>query len=82
MIVAYVGYRALKKWMIGNTAVRPNRTVNGQKDVQIDDIMVQDPYCRIHFPKREGVRVEKDGREYYFCSEECRDKYFQEHLQD
>jgi len=40
-----------------------------------DDIMVKDPVCEIYFPKRNGFRAKLGGKDLYFCSKECRDKF-------
>lgn len=37
--------------------------------------MVKDPYCEAYFPQRKGVPLALDGKDLYFCSKECRDKY-------
>jgi YHS domain-containing protein len=42
---------------------------------QIDDIMVKDPFCDVYFPKREGIHLNINGEDLYFCSTECRDKF-------
>ncbi len=42
----------------------------------IDDIMVKDPYCGVHFPLNSGVKAYDGQNELYFCSEDCKNKYF------
>ena len=42
---------------------------------QIDDDMVKDPYCGVYFAKRDGVLLRHQGKDIYFCSEECRDNF-------
>lgn len=37
--------------------------------------MVQDPHCKVFFPKTEGVLLNDSGTERYFCSEACRDAF-------
>jgi YHS domain-containing protein len=44
----------------------------------IDDIMVKDPFCKVYFPQRQGIRATIHGVEYYFCSKECRDKFIEQ----
>jgi len=48
--------------MDGNTAVTPNN-------------MVKDPVCGMYMDSRLAVRIENRKESYYFCSEECKDKY-------
>lgn len=69
----YLGYRALKSWMLQGTFTK--KTMSGSAGGELDDIMVKDPFCQIYFPKRDAVYINLDGKDLYFCSEECRDKY-------
>ncbi|MDY6790267.1 MAG: hypothetical protein SWH54_03255 [Thermodesulfobacteriota bacterium] len=73
--IAYLAYRALKSWMLKN--VSTEKTVTGQKAGEIDDVMVKDPFCQVYFPKRNGVHLKVDGKDLYFCSRECRDRFIE-----
>ena len=44
---------------------------------KIDDVMIQDPYCKIYFPKRCGVHARVCGKDLYFCSVECKNKFLE-----
>ena len=74
----YLCYRALKSWMI-QSGLSQN-TVSGDTTQQIDDEMIKDPVCDMYFPKKDGVRLKSDGKDYYFCSSDCRDKFVNMHL--
>jgi len=39
--------------------------------------MVHDEVCDTYIPKDEALRVLKDGKEYFFCSEECRQLFLE-----
>jgi len=69
----YFAYRTLKSWMLqgGQSKTKVSREPAGE----IDDVMVKDPYCEVYFPKRNGVHLKIDGKDLYFCSTECRDKF-------
>jgi uncharacterized protein len=41
---------------------------------QIQGEMVKDDVCNTYIPKDEAIRDLRDGRERFFCSEECRRK--------
>jgi len=41
---------------------------------QIQGVMVKDDICNTYIPKEEAIREVRDGRERFFCSEECRRK--------
>jgi len=70
----YFAVRAIKSWIGKN--VSDSREMPGHAGPEgIDDIMVQDPVCKKYFPRREGLRLRRDGEVYYFCSAECRDMF-------
>jgi uncharacterized protein len=69
----YLCYRALKSWLFPNSAV--SKTAVGQAADAIDDVMIKDPVCEIYFPKRDGIHLQADGQDLYFCSTECRDQF-------
>jgi uncharacterized protein len=37
--------------------------------------MVKDEVCNMYLPSEEAVREVVDGREHFFCSDECRRKF-------
>ena len=47
----------------------------GMANTRIDDVMVKDPFCEVYFPKREGHHLKYDGKDLYFCSRACREKF-------
>jgi len=71
--VAYFGYRGVKSWVVKNFA---GNEILRQKREEITDVMVQDPCCKVYFPKQQGVHVNVGGEDLCFCSAECRDKFF------
>lgn len=77
LALIYFAYRALKSWMLpgGSSKNKVSREPTGE----IDDVMVKDPYCEVYFPKRNGVHLNINGKDLYFCSTECRDKFIAGH---
>lgn len=73
----YLAYRVIKSWMLqrGPSKTKVSREAAGE----IDDVMVKDPYCEVYFPKRNGVHLNINGKDLYFCSTECRDKFIAEY---
>jgi len=69
----YFAYRVIKHWVLpgGLSKNKVSREPTGE----IDDVMVKDPYCEVYFPKRNGVHLNINGKDLYFCSTECRDKF-------
>lgn len=40
--------------------------------------MVRDPICGMQVDEKNAIKVNKDNREYFFCSTHCRDKFIQQ----
>jgi len=59
------------KFFLGLNASGKKKIFKGPAS-EIEDVMIKDPYCNIYFPKREGVHLRHDGKDIYFCSEECK----------
>jgi len=52
----------------------PRKRVNRESE---PEELVQDPYCQIYIPKRSALRKRLSGRNYYFCKQECLEKFIQ-----
>lgn len=73
LVLFYVGYKIVKMF----------QRVKSQevKDYRVDATMsrgedlVQDPFCRTYVPKSQAYLKEINGRQQYFCSSECCEKY-------
>ena len=39
--------------------------------------MVKDEICNMYLPREEAIREIREGREHYFCSDECRRKFIE-----
>ena len=77
VVVGYVLYRSLKSWMF--PAASSSRSVSRKTATEIDDVMIKDPFCETYFPKRNGVHLKFGGKDLYFCSNQCKDKYLTDH---
>jgi YHS domain-containing protein len=42
---------------------------------KLSGVMVKDEACNTYLPQEDAIRETIDGREYYFCSKECRQKF-------
>lgn len=66
--LGYLGYRVYRK-------VKDSLTLGeqGPKPQRIDEpeTLVQDPVCQTFIPRKEALKAERDGKEYFFCSEGC-----------
>ena len=75
--IIYLSYRILKSWMLQG---RPSQNTVSNKTVgEIADVMIKDPFCEIYFPKKDGVHLRFEGKDLYFCSKECRDKFVEKY---
>jgi len=70
LIVAYVIYLFLRLLLSPRRQARrhSNRT-------QSSNIMVKDETCNTYLPREEAILEHADGKDYYFCSQECRQKF-------
>ena len=75
MGLLYLCYRFLKSWTLKEKTSQ--KSAFGKKAGEIEDVMVKDPYCGIYFAKRDGVHLNFKGRDVYFCSKECKDKFIE-----
>lgn len=73
IFVAYMIF-SVYRFVIGLGRKRP-----AAKDpARLSGIMVKDETCQIYLPRENAFRETVDGREYFFCSKECRKKFFKE----
>ncbi len=49
-------------------------TGNGHSE-RVKDVLVKDPNCGRYIPRERAVRVEFNGKIYYFCSLKCANEY-------
>ena len=57
------------------TKERADKTGDGDGDSTAQDVLVEDPVCHTLVPKHQAIRLRKDDKNYYFCSDECCDKF-------
>jgi uncharacterized protein len=68
LLVGYLIYRLAKNvyqsWISGGAAPRTPQADEPEE-------LVQDPVCGTFIPRREALKAQKDGQDYFFCSEGC-----------
>ena len=69
IILLYILFRLVK-----STFGPGDRPLKGKNQGVIDE-MVQDPLCNTYIPFRESVRRVINGKELFFCSKECADRF-------
>jgi uncharacterized protein len=63
LLILFFYYRNYKK-----------RKLNRKEKIRITE-MVKDEVCGVYLPKEEALKVEIEGKVYYFCSQECKDAF-------
>jgi YHS domain-containing protein len=69
LLLGYLLYR-----LVRGVFKSGQRITRNDKGGVIDE-MVQDPVCKTYIPLRDAQRRIVGGREYFFCSKECADKF-------
>jgi YHS domain-containing protein len=79
LILAVLLYIA---WRLVRTLIREKieteaeeRRKKGVDDSKVEDVLVEDPVCHVLIPKHQAIRLRQNGKTYYFCSDECCDKF-------
>lgn len=68
-MLAYFVY-AVYKFLLGlGRRRRPSKPAT-----RLSGMMVKDEACETYIPKEEAIREVIDGKEYFFCSKDCRRK--------
>lgn len=70
--LAYLAYWLVRRYLGAGQKMEPPSEVGS-----VDD-MVQDPFCETYIPRRTAHRRIVAGREYFFCSEACADRFERE----
>lgn len=68
-ILIFILYRLIIGPKKKKSSSSPSR--EGQKNSIERDVLVEDPVCHSYVPKKEAIRGVKEGKTYYFCSENC-----------
>lgn len=72
-IVGYVIYKIIKSIQRGKSFVVQNN--NNKTNATLGEELVEDPCCHTYIPISQAHRKEIAGKEHYFCSKECSEKY-------
>jgi YHS domain-containing protein len=78
VILAVLFYIA---WRLIRGLAAQKRSVNKQQQTSssgVKDILVEDPVCHTLIPKGQAIRLRRQGKTYYFCSEKCCDSFTRE----
>jgi len=73
LFIAYVIYLFLRLLLAPRRP--PRRPANRP---QSSGVMVKDETCNTYLPREEAILEKVEGKEYYFCSQECRKKFLEQ----
>ena len=54
---------------------RVRQETGRQTPTAVTEELVRDPVCQLYLPRAEAIRRTVQGREYFFCSPGCLDKF-------
>ncbi len=66
---AYMIIRFFSKLTQSGKSPSPQQKTSG--------VMVKDITCNTYLPKDDAIKELQEGKEYFFCSETCRQKFLQ-----
>jgi len=69
IFLAYLAYWLVRRYL------GPAQKSETPVEAGTVDEMVQDPFCKTYIPKRTAYRRVLAGKEYFFCSEACADRF-------
>ncbi|MEW6455396.1 MAG: YHS domain-containing protein [Acidobacteriota bacterium] len=69
LILVYIG------WLILKQIFFPERKEKVRKHIRERREMVKDEVCNTYLPKEDAIHKVINGKDYYFCSDECKDKF-------
>ncbi|MCJ7681070.1 MAG: hypothetical protein MUP70_10125 [Candidatus Aminicenantes bacterium] len=72
-VLFYFIYKIIRFFQRLGTAPR-----NSTRPKQLSGIMIKDEICNTYLPREDAIREVVGGKEYFFCSRECRDTFLKE----
>ena len=68
----------LVKWIISSPAIQSHDAPVSRSSITKGEDLIEDPYCHVYIPMSQAYKVLVDGRELFFCSKKCFEKYISE----
>ena len=72
-VFAYVIYLFLRLLFSPRRTARPQASRS-----QPSEVMVKDETCNTYLPREEAILEKAEGKDYYFYSQECRQKFLEQ----
>ena len=75
-VLLYIAWRLIRNLIREKIEDETEKRQKEKADApSVEDVLVEDPVCHTLIPKHQAVRLRQDGTTYYFCSNECCDKF-------
>ncbi len=76
LVLIYIGYKVVTMFRRMKSGEAEGYRVNNAQPKGED--LVQDPFCKTYVPKSQAYVKDVEGRQEYFCSQTCCEKYLSE----
>jgi YHS domain-containing protein len=76
-LIIFLVILAVVYWVIKRAFFPPKRKVPQPKETAEE--LVQDPVCQCYVPKSQSYTLSFRGKNLFFCSKECYNKYMASH---
>lgn len=71
-LIAYIIYKSIRFYQKLSQKSKPP-----PQSKQISGLMVKDAICNTYLPQEDAIKEIMEGKEYFFCSKECRQKFLE-----
>ncbi|HEB70035.1 MAG TPA: YHS domain-containing protein [Desulfobulbus sp.] len=71
-VLFYIAWRLIRG--LGQKKRTDNRQRQSRSS-EVKDVLVEDPVCHTLIPKGQAIRLRRQGKTFYFCSEKCCDTF-------
>jgi len=75
LVIIYLLYRVVKGILKISAGKKPEVPYRADGNMIQGGDLVQDPFCRIYIPEKDGYKELINGQTVYFCSKTCSKKY-------
>jgi uncharacterized protein len=71
-LLAYIIYKSIRLYQkLSQKSNSPRQASKSSRQ------MVKDEICNTYLPQEDAIKEIHEGKEYYFCSRECRQKFLE-----
>lgn len=75
-VLLYIAWRLIRNLIREKIETEAEKRQKKETDGStVQDVLVEDPICHTLIPKNQAIRLRQDGKDYYFCSDKCCDKF-------